>query len=199
MAFESNTIMAVSDPSKVASDLNDLVNPALREAGALNVMAAEALTGTMTGLYILSTRWDSLEKWAAVQTEMADRMAAGGPLAELSARYQTQQRIVSEDLVEAGTTSGRFINATRYSVASPPDGLQQAADVTVAGGAEGIRITSVLAGGDMSGHVIGALFLDSLDSLPGVIAATRADAEYMANIAAAGAQLQSRTIFRVIS
>lgn len=195
MAIESNSIFNLTDPGALGTDLNDVVRPALEGLGALEVRGGLALTGPMTGMGVLSSRWESLGAWAASQ---AASEAPGSPLAEVASRYQLTQRLISQDLHEAGTTSGDFLTAVRFSFTSAPQGLENAANVTVSAGAKGVRILSVLAGGDMTGHLIGAVFLDSLDQLPDVVAAGQGDPQFMADMAAAGGQLQSRTLFRLI-
>ena len=61
-----------------------------------------------------------------------------------------------------------------------------------------MRISQVLAGGDMTGHLIGAMFLDSLDGLPDILAKVNADAQFVSDVQGAGGKLESRTIFRAI-
>lgn len=198
MAFESTTIMTTTDPSKVAADLNDLVRPALVELGSLEVSVVAALTGPMTGMYALSNRWETLEAWSAAEATMAQQMLGGGELAQVAARYQTVQRVISRDLLEAGTCTGQYLNASRFSITSAPQGLEHAAKVMIDAGVNGVRALSVMAGGDMSGHLIGGAFVDSLDTLSDALAATAADDQFMADIAEIGAKLESRTIFRIL-
>jgi hypothetical protein len=198
MTVESSTILMISDPSKLAGDLNDVVRPALEAMGALEVIAGVALTGPMTGMGILSSRWESLGAWATATAEMETRMAPGGGQAELAERYQIAQRIIAHTLHAAGDTTGSFLNASRYSFTGPPQGLENAAELAVGAGAKGLRISRVLAGGDMTGHVIGAMFLDSLDGLPDILAGITADAQFVADVQAAGGKLESRTIFRAV-
>ena len=198
MAIESSTIMTVSDPSKLEADLNDVVRPALEAMGALEVMAGVALTGPMTGMGILSSRWESLGGWATASAEMEARMAPGGGQAELAERYQVAQRIIASTMHEAGDNTGSFLNASRYSFTAPPQGLDNAAKVSIAAGAKGLRISHVLAGGDMTGNVIGAMFMDSLDGLPDILASVTADSQFVADVQAAGGKLESRTIFRAV-
>ena len=97
-----------------------------------------------------------------------------------------------------GDATGSFVNASRYSFTSPPDGLDHAAQVTMGAGAKGLRISYVVAGGDMTGHLIGAMFLDSLDGLVDILATVSSDAQFLANAQAAGGKLEARTIFRMI-
>lgn len=196
MTIESSTLMTISDPSKMEADLNEVVRPALEAMGALEVMAGVALTGLMTGMGLLSSRWESLGAWAAASAEMDARMAPGGGHAELAERYHVAQRIIGHTMHEAGDNSGSFLNASRYSFAAPPQGLENAAQLAVGAGANGLRISQVLAGGDMTGHVIGAMFMDSLDGLPEILAAITSDSQFVADVQAAGGKLESRTIFR---
>ena len=198
MAIESNTIMTISDPSQLDGDVNDVVRPALEAMGALEVLAGVALTGPMTGMGFLSSRWDSLGAWATAAAEMEARMAPGGGQAELAERYQIAQRIIGQSMHEAGDATGSFVNASRYSFTSPPQGLENAAQLAIGAGAKGLRISQVLAGGDMTGHVIGAMFLDSLDGLPDILGTITADSQFVADVQAAGGKLESRTIFRTI-
>jgi len=198
MTVESSTIMTISDPSKLAGDLNDVVRPALEAMGALEVIAGVALTGPMTGMGVLSSRWESLGAWATASAEMEARMAPGGGQAELAERYQIAQRIIAHTLHEAGDTTGSFLNASRYSFTGPPQGLENAAELAVGAGAKGLRISRVLAGGDMTGHVIGSMFLDSLDGLPDILAGITSDSQFVADVQAAGGKLESRTIFRAV-
>ncbi|MDH3731796.1 MAG: hypothetical protein OES13_11870 [Acidimicrobiia bacterium] len=198
MAIESSTIMTISDPSKLEGDLNDTVRPALEKMGALEVMAGVALTGPMTGMGLLSSRWESLGAWAAASAEMESRMAPGGGQAELAERYQIAQRIIAHSMHEAGDTTGSFVNASRYSFTGLPQGLENAAQLAIGAGAKGLRISQVLAGGDMTGHVIGAMFLDSLDGLPDILAGITSDSQFVTDVQAAGGKLESRTIFRAI-
>jgi hypothetical protein len=195
MAIESNSIFTMSDPSRVASDLNDVVRPAMQALGALTVTGAVAMTGPMIGMGVMSTRWESMDQWAAANAAGAD---PDGAMAELASRYQITQRIISQDLHEAGNTSGSFLTASRYSFAGPPPGLENAADLAVSGGANGLRIIRVLAGGDMTGHVIGTTFLDSLEALPDILASITSDAQFVADVQSAGGHLESRTIFRTM-
>ena len=77
-------------------------------------------------------------------------------------------------------------------------GLPYAADQVVAAGANGMRIVSVLSGGEMTGHYIAAMFLDSLEPLPDILASLGADEQFVANSMASGAKLESRTLFRKV-
>ncbi|MCP3933758.1 MAG: hypothetical protein GY708_00145 [Actinomycetia bacterium] len=157
-----------------------------------------ALTGPMTGMGVLSSRWESLGDWATASAEMETRMGPGGGQAELAERYQIAQRIIASPMHEAGDNTGAFLNASRYSFTSPPGGLDHAAQVAIAAGAKGLRISQVLAGGDMTGHVIGAMFMDSLEGLPDILASITADAQFVADAQAAGGKLEARTIFRAV-
>jgi hypothetical protein len=195
MAIESNSSFTISDPSRVASDLNDVVRPGMQALGALEVTGAVAMTGPVTGMGVVSTRWESMDQWAAADAAGAD---PDSDMAELAARYQITQRIISQDLHEAGNASGSFLNASRYSFAGPPPGLENAANLAVSAGANGLRIVRVLAGGDMTGHVIGAMFLDSLEALPDILASITSDAQFVADVQSAGGKLESRTIFRTV-
>ena len=125
-------------------------------------------------------------------------MAPGGDQAEMAGRYQIAQRVIAQSVHEAGDTTGSFVNASRYSFASPLQGMDNAAQLAISAGANGLRISQVLAGGDMTGHVVGALFLDSLDALPDILAAITADAQFVSDVQAAGGKLESRTIFWVV-
>lgn len=196
MAIESSTLMTISEPSSLEGDLNDVVRPALEAMGALEVMGGVALTGQLTGMGLLSSRWESLDAWAAASAEMEARMAPGGGQAELAERYQVVQRLIAHPLHEAGDTTGSFVNVSRYSFTSPPQGLDNAAQLAIGAGAKGLRISQMLAAGDMTGHVVGAMFLDSLDDLPEILAAITADSQFGADVQAAGGKLESRTIFR---
>lgn len=198
MAIESSTLMTISDPSKLEGDLNDVVRPALEAMGALEVMGGVALTGQLTGTGFLSSRWEKLGAWAAASAEMEARMAPGGGQAELAERYQVVQRLIASPLHEAGDASGSFINVSRYSFTSPPQGLENAAQLAIGAGANGLRISQMLTAGEMTGHVIGVMFLDSLDGLPDILAATTADSQFVADVQAAGGKLESRTIFRAV-
>lgn len=197
MAYTSSTFMTTTDPSKVADDVNNVVRPALMEMGAQEVMAAEAMTGPV-GAYVLNTRWESLESWAAAQAGMAANTAPGGPMAELMERYEPLQRALFQDEATAGTAEGAYGVATRFSVTAAPQQLDHAAGLAVAGGANGIRILTVVAGAEMTGQVVGAVFLDSPDAMAGVMDAVQGDATYQETLAAAGAQLQARTLYRMI-
>jgi len=57
---------------------------------------------------------------------------------------------------------------------------------------------NTFSGGDMSGQIIGGIALDSLDAMSGIIAEAQADAQFRVDLAASGATLQSRTVFRTI-
>lgn len=197
MAIESSTIVTTTEPGAVAGDVKDTITPALADLGVIDVSVAQALTGPMLGAYALNTRWETLDQWAAADATMAERMAAGGALTDMVARYDQQQRILASNLIDVGGT-GRFVSVSRYSITSPPEGLDHAADLTTGAGANGLRVSTILAGGEMSGQLLGAIFVDSLDLLPTLTATALADAEYQASIAAAGAQLVSRTIFRML-
>jgi hypothetical protein len=198
MTIEISTLMTISDPSKLETDLNDTVRPALTALGAQEVIAGIALSGPMTGLGLLSTRWDSLGAWATASSQMEAQMAPGGERAQLAERYQITQRIIAQTMHEAGDSSGAFVNASRYSFTAPPQGLDNAAKLAIGAGANGLRISQVLAGGDMTGHVIGAMFMDSLDVLPDLLASITSDSQFVADVQAAGGKLESRTIFRAV-
>ena len=198
MAIEVNSLMTVSDPSRLSSDFHDTVHGALMEAGALEVNGYVGLSGPMTGMAGLQSRWESLGQWAEASAAMEATMTPGGAMAEMAERYQLAQRIIGTDMLEAGNPSGAFVIASRYSFTAAPQGLDNAAKLALAAGANGLRIMSVLAGGDMTGHIIGATFLDSLDAMPGVLASITSDAQFVADVQAAGGHLESRTIFRVI-
>ncbi len=195
MAVQSNTIFAISDPSRLASDLNDVVRPGMEAMGALEVTGGVAMTGPMIGMGVLSTRWESLGQWAAAQAAGED---PDGDMAELASRYQLAQRIITQDMHEAGDPTGSFVNASRYSFTSTPGGLDNAAELAVSAGANGLRIGRVLAGGDMTGHVIGAIYLDSLDGLPDILGSITSDSQFVADVQAAGGHLEARTIFRSV-
>ena len=193
MAMQSNTIFSISDPSRLASDLNDVVRPGMEAMGALEVTAALAMTGPMIGMGVLSTRWETLGQWAAAQAAGED---PDGDMAELASHYQLAQRIVTQDMHEAGDPTGSFVNASRYSFTSPPQGMENAANLAVSAGANGLRIGRGLAGGDMTGHGLGGIYLDSLDGLPDILGTITADSQFVADVQAAGGHLESRTIFR---
>lgn len=197
MTFISSTFMTTTDPSKVADDVNNIVRPALTEMGAKEVLAAEAMTGPV-GAYVLSTSWDSLESWAAAQAGMAANTAPGGPMADLMERYEPLQRVLFQEEATAGTPQGAYGVATRFSVTSPPQQLDHAAELAVGGGANGIRIMTAVAGAEMTGQVVGAVFLDSPDDMGGVMAAVQSDATYQATLTASEAQVQTRTLYRII-
>jgi hypothetical protein len=198
MTIESNTIMTIGDPTRLAGDFNDIVKPALESMGAIEVIAGVALTGPMTGMGILSSRWETLDGWAASSAAMEAQMAPGGGQAQLAERYQVAQRMIAETMHEAGEGTGSFANVSRYSFTGPPQGVENAGNLVMGAGAKGVRISRILAGGDMTGHVTGSIFLDSLDDLPGILAASASDAQFVADIQAAGGRLESRTIFRAV-
>jgi hypothetical protein len=180
----------------VGKDLNDHVAPALVEGGAQGVLVGESLTGPTMGTYVLNSQWESLGAGAASSNAMTTRMAPGGDLADLAGRYQPIQRIISQTMFEAGSSDGAFISASRFTFTSPLGGLENTGQIATTNGANGARISSVLAGGDMTGHLIGAMFFDSLDALPGLLASFASDPQFMADVAAAGGHLESRTIFQ---
>lgn len=196
MALQSNTIFAISDPSRLSSDLNDVVRPQMEAAGATEVTGAVGMTGQLLGMGVMSTRWNSLGQWADAQ---AAAEHPDGDIAKLAARYEIAQRIITVDMHEAGDCTGAFLNASRYSFTAAPDGMDNAADLAVSAGAKGLRIGRVLAGSEWTGHVIGAVYLDSLDALPDILAAITADSQFVADVQAAGGHLESRTIFRTIA
>lgn len=196
MAVEVNALYAPTDLSNLAEDWNDRAQPVIDASGAVESTCWMALSGPMTGMFAVSTRWETLGQWATASADMAARMVEGGDLADLAARYQITQRIVTVDLVEAGSPSGPFLNASRYSATAPPVGLDHAAERSVAAGANGVRISSVLSGGEMTGHLIGAIYLDSFDVLPDLLASLGSDAQFGANTRAMGGRLEGRTLFR---
>jgi hypothetical protein len=195
MAIEINTLMTTTEPSQLAADWNDTVQLAMLDAGAVGASCWVAMSGQLTGDIALSTRWESLGQWATASAAMEARMA-GGDLAQLAGRYQIAQRVVGVDVQEAGTTSGPFMSAGRYSFTGPPIGLEHATNLTVGAGAHGGRSNSVISGGEMTGHFIAAMFLNSFEKLPDILASNVADEQFMANAQAAGANLESRTLFR---
>ena len=197
MTVESNTIMTISDPSRLEGDVG-VVGSGLQALGALEVVAGVALTGPMTGMGILSSRWESLGAWADAAAQMEAQAAADPAQAEMVGRYEIAQRIVGHTLHEAGDTTGAFVNASRYSFTAAPQGLDNAAQLAIDAGAKGLRINQVIAGGDMTGHVIGAMFLDSLSDLPDILARITADSQFVSDVQAAGGKLESRTIMRTV-
>lgn len=198
MAFESDTLVVATDPSNLAADFADVVAPGLTGAGATEVSMGLALTGQLTGQYVISSRWESLGAWMAANDAMATRMAPGGELAHFADRYQIVQRLLSEDVLEAGSASGAAFTASRYSFTGPPQGFDHAAALATGAGANGIRIVRLLAAGELTGHIVGATYYDSLEAMPGVLAATTSDAEFIQNVTDAGGKLESRTIFQLL-
>lgn len=199
MSFDSATFFTASDPSRIGDDLETGIRPALSELGSTDVAIGEPLANQPIGTYVMTTRWSSLADWSAAQVEMAERMSPGGALAELAGRYQPQQRVLMQELHEAGTTTGTpFVAASRFSVTGRPVGLDHAAKVAMDAGASGARVVSVLSGLDMTGHVIGITYLDGMDRFPDIVAAAWADEQFGADLQQYGAQLQSRTFFRML-
>ena len=199
MAFESDTLVVVTDPSNLAADFSEVVAPGLTAAGAVEVRMGLALTGQLTGHHVLSSRWESLGAWMAANEAMAARMAPGGELAHFAERYQIVQRMLSEDVLEDGSAAGTAFTASRYSFTGPPQGFDHAASLAMGAGANGIRIVRFLAAGEWTGHFVGAIYYDSLDVMPGVLAATSSDAEFVQNVTEAGGRLESRTVFELVA
>lgn len=197
MTIESNTFLAVSDPTTLAADVNRTVRPALEDLGASEVTAALGLTGQMTGVGVLTARWSSLDTWAAATAEMATRMAPGGSEAELADRYQVADRMLSSVLHDAGEHSGAFLCGHRYSFGGAPVGLEESASAFVAAGATSMRFSEIFAGG-MTGQVFGAMSIDSLDNLTEILAATSLDSQAMTALRAAGGKLETRVVLRVV-
>ncbi len=196
MTYESATLMTVTDPTRVAGDFHEHAKGAIMATGANEVTAWECMTGPMVGIHGVVTNWDSLDEMAASQVAMAANMAPGGSLADLAERYQWVNRIVSEVIHEAGDCQGAYVNTTRFSFATLPEGMEHAGELALGAGANGLRIMTVLAGGEISGQLIGSAFVDSLDTAAGVVAATRADTRFMADLAQSATQLEARTLFR---
>lgn len=199
MAFEADTLFVATDPSNITADFADVVAPGLTEAGAIEVRMGLALTGQLTGHYVLSSRWEALGAWMAANDAMAARMAPGGDLAHFAERYQIVQRLISEDVLEAGSASGAAFTASRYSFTGPPQGFDHAASLAMGAGANGVRIVRLLAAGEWTGHVVGVIYYDSLDAMPGVLAATTSDAQFIQNVTDAGGNLEARTVFQLLA
>ena len=46
--------------------------------------------------------------------------------------------------------------------------------------------------------MVGAVYYNSLDDMPGVLAATTSDAQFVQNVTDAGGKLESRTVFQLL-
>lgn len=198
MAYQSSTIMTATDPSMVAGDLNDLVKPALDELGALEVTMSVAMTGPMAGMYVLTNRWETMDAWAVAEAAMAQQAVSDREMAQTVARYQITQRVASREILEAGACTGQYLGASRFSITSAPKGMENGAQLMIDAGVNGMRTLMVIAGGDMTGHLFGVAYLDSLDTLNDALIATAADEQFIADVTEIGAKLESRTIFRVL-
>ena len=199
MAFESDTLIVVNDPSHLTTDFDEVVAPALTGAGAIEVRMALALTGQLTGHYVLSSRWESLGAWFSANEAMTARMAPGAEMGHFAERYQIVQRLLSEDVAEAGSPSGPVFTASRYSFTGPPQGFEHGVNLTTGAGAKGGRVVRMLAAGDWTGQYVGAVYYDSIDAMPGVLAATTSDAQFIQNVTDAGGRLESRTVFQTVA
>jgi|GEM_PF-3046566 len=197
MTYELSTIYDVQTPLSEADYMEAFQTQT--DAGATSAVAWLGLTGPYTNAIAMTSRWNSIDQIAKWRQHLATMSAPGGRWHERTASNPLRTRLLSRRLAEGGETSGEYLLVTRVKRPLPADELDaRVIDQAITRGASGCRIAQLFLSGEFDGQVIAGFTGGSVDTLV-ELQQLHADPEISGLVAAAGAEVLSRTIFRRIA